>query len=157
MGETGWDIRDKGICDALNGFKRPGRFQVLKTDPDVIIDIAHNPASVKNLAALIETFYPGKSVTFVLGLSSDKDTDAILEGLRDTADCIQPVEADNPRALSAVELESRVKRKQIPCLPGTKVREGVKNVLTRQQDLICIAGSHFIYKEAVDTINYLTN
>lgn len=158
LSDKRWHVTSESICRGLNGFSRPGCFEVIQRDPTVIMDTAHNKASIENLAGLFRQFFPNRKVTFVLGLSADKDAKSILDGIIDITNYIQPVAADNPRAMSAVDLEKVIAAKNIRCLPGKTVARGIREVINKcENGLICITGSHFIYKEAVDAIKTLTN
>lgn len=59
----------------LEGVRLPGRFQEVKSEEGrvLILDGAHNEASVDALIAALKDRFPGKKPTFVLGMMGDKD------------------------------------------------------------------------------------
>ena len=125
MTDSGWDISEKAICNGLNDFSRPGRFEIIAENPLTIIDSAHNKASIENLVQLFKQFFTGRPVSVILGVSADKDIDAILDGIQEIAHVVYPVAADNPRALAAADLENRVREKKIRCVSGSTDRKSV--------------------------------
>lgn len=72
-----WDISDseyerillKGLSDAI----WPGRMQIVKEDPIVILDGAHNPQGIDALAKSLSSEWPGQRFIFVMGVLADKD------------------------------------------------------------------------------------
>jgi len=63
----------------------PGRFQIVARDPLVILDGAHNPGGARVLARSLATYFPAQRVTFVIGISADKDQRGILQALEGMA------------------------------------------------------------------------
>ena len=64
---------EDAIRAGLRGARWPGRFQIFRRDPLVILDGAHNPAGARALAASLRAYFPGRPVTFVIGVLADKD------------------------------------------------------------------------------------
>ena len=55
----------------------PGRLEHVRTNPDIILDGAHNPAGARALAAYIERFYHDRPVRLIFGAMRDKAIDEI--------------------------------------------------------------------------------
>ncbi len=90
---------DEGAIRAgLRGARWPGRFQIFRRDPLVILDGAHNPAGARALAASLRAYFPGRPVTFVIGILVDKDAGGILAALRPLAARVILTASANPRA-----------------------------------------------------------
>ena len=79
MRKRGIEIQDRAIREGFEQVKWPGRFEVLAKDPLVIIDGAHNPASMRYVAKTIQEYLPGKEITLVFGISEDKDVTSMLK------------------------------------------------------------------------------
>lgn len=60
----------------------PGRFQLIRETPPVILDAAHNADSAKRLVEAVTAKYPGRRFTCVLGVVAGKDYGGILGELR---------------------------------------------------------------------------
>ena len=86
----------------------PGRLEVLRTAPTVVVDAGHNPDGIRVSAeALQEAFSFGKLV-LVLGVLREKDAEGILRQLKesfgDMAEEICLTQSNSPRAVPADEL-----------------------------------------------------
>jgi dihydrofolate synthase/folylpolyglutamate synthase len=89
---------EAAIRAGLRGARWPGRFQIFRRDPLVILDGAHNPAGARALAASLRAYFPGRTVTFVIGVLADKDAGGILAALRPLAARVILTASANPRA-----------------------------------------------------------
>ncbi len=136
---------DEGaIRVGLAGARWPGRFQIVRRDPVVILDGAHNPAGARALAASLRAYVPGRSVTFVIGILADKDAGGILAALAPLAARIVFTASGNPRAAAPEAL-----RALLPAGPGALPVELVaapSEALARAtamagDGIVCVAGS----------------
>jgi len=98
---------DEGAIRAgLRGVRWPGRFQIFRRDPLVVLDGAHNPAGARALAASLRAYFPGRPVTFVIGVLADKDAGGILAALRPLAARVILTASANPRAAAPEALRA---------------------------------------------------
>jgi dihydrofolate synthase / folylpolyglutamate synthase len=82
----------------------PGRLEVVRRGPTVLIDAAHNPAGAEALArALVEDFSFDWLVG-VVGAMRDKDAHGILEALEPVLNHVVVTQSASPRAANADEL-----------------------------------------------------
>ncbi len=82
----------------------PGRFEIVRRSPVVLIDSAHNPAGMAATAAtLTESFGPAEVIA-VVAVSADKDVAGILDELEPVAAGIVLTTNSSPRAMRAAEL-----------------------------------------------------
>ncbi|HET9894369.1 MAG TPA: Mur ligase family protein [Streptosporangiaceae bacterium] len=82
----------------------PGRFEIVRRSPVVLVDSAHNPAGMAATAAtLTESFGPAEVIA-VVAVSADKDVAGILDELEPVAAGIVATTNSSPRALGAAEL-----------------------------------------------------
>ncbi len=65
----------KGLLDAFI----PGRLEIIKKHPTVILDGAHNPDKIKALVTAIKRIYPERRLTAVIAIKSGKDAYGILK------------------------------------------------------------------------------
>ena len=82
----------------------PGRLEILRTSPTVMVDAAHNPHSAKSLATALETSFTFVGVIAVLGMLGSKDAVGFLEALSPVVSQVVITEPMSPRALPAIEL-----------------------------------------------------
>ncbi|MFI6733482.1 bifunctional folylpolyglutamate synthase/dihydrofolate synthase [Nonomuraea sp. NPDC050451] len=84
----------------------PGRMEVVRRTPTVVIDAAHNPGGMQaTLEGLHEAFDFAK-VVGVVAVMRDKDVDALLELLEPMLDEIIVTRNSSPRSMSPEELAS---------------------------------------------------
>ncbi len=89
---------------ALGRVESPGRLEVLRRGPTIIIDAAHNPAGAHALAAAIAEEFHFSALTGIVGMLQDKDAAGILEELEPVLDYVVLTVNSSPRALPLVEL-----------------------------------------------------
>jgi dihydrofolate synthase/folylpolyglutamate synthase len=88
----------------------PGRFEVLKTAPLVIIDAAHNEEGIRALNDNIETLFAGRDITLFFGKLKDKDFGDEMTRLLTNKKQIYTLTPPNPRAMKAAELAELLKK-----------------------------------------------
>jgi folylpolyglutamate synthase/dihydropteroate synthase len=71
------------IRKGLENVRWPGRLEIIKEDPPMLIDGAHNPAAAVALSEALKKNFPGKNkrIILVLGIMGDKDVRGIMEPL----------------------------------------------------------------------------
>jgi dihydrofolate synthase / folylpolyglutamate synthase len=77
----GFDIPGRAVREALAAVEFPGRFEILSTDPLVVLDGARNVASAKALRVTLDDLFPDRSVILLIGVLGDKDAFGIVEEL----------------------------------------------------------------------------
>jgi dihydrofolate synthase/folylpolyglutamate synthase len=89
------------------GFARvtsPGRLEVVRTSPTVVLDAAHNPAGARATAAAITEGFAFGRLVGVFAAMSDKDARGMLEALEPVLAEVVVTQSSSPRALPADEL-----------------------------------------------------
>ncbi len=128
----------------------PGRLEIVRKDPFIVLDCAHNQSSARNLAESILRVFPQKDVTLVLGVSEDKDRAGICWELNRIAGRIIATKADHPRAhcFSEDELKSLFPGKS--CVRTDNIGEAIETACRQAggEDVVLIAGSIFLVSEA---------
>ena len=87
----------------------PGRFQLLRPEPPVLIDACHNPQSVAAFLTAIDAVVPNRDERPVLlaAVLADKDVEGIVALLADAFPRVAVTQTSSPRALPADELAAR--------------------------------------------------
>lgn len=140
----GWGIPEDAIVRGLAGARWPGRFEILRQEPLVIVDGAHNPNGVEALAACLDRYLPHRKVTFVMGVMADKRYDQMLDLVAPFAEKFITVTPESHRSLPSVQLAADiVRRLGLPVRDAGTVSEGVSIALeeARPGDAICVFGS----------------
>jgi dihydrofolate synthase/folylpolyglutamate synthase len=79
----------------------PCRFEV---HDRFTLDVAHNPNGISRLLEAIDIHYPGEPVSFVVGMSKDKDVKESLRLITQKASHIYILKSESPKALSCKEM-----------------------------------------------------
>ncbi len=98
------DLAPDTIRNRLEACMIPGRQQFLSGKRDVLLDVAHNPASFAVLAETLRTHYANRRILAVVGMSKDKDARSSLAYLKDLVKDIAVIRLSNPRSYTEPEL-----------------------------------------------------
>lgn len=92
------------VRDGLAQAVVPGRLQMVRQGPAVIIDAAHNPHGAAALASSVQQYYAFDSIIAVVGMLQGKDALGFLEILMPVIDELVITAPQSPRAIAADEL-----------------------------------------------------
>lgn len=136
----------------------PGRFEAVRREPMIVIDVAHNPDGVRRLSWMLRHFYHDANIALVIGVLQDKDYDRMIDSLPGDLAMVFAVPAPGHRGLGAKDLAVRLSRRFPQVTSCATVADGLRQAGAWKVDnrLICITGSHYIVGEALRTINHLT-
>ncbi len=96
---------DGGVVEqAMAGVSVPGRLEVLRTSPTVIVDAAHNPAGIDALRDALEEAFDLRRLVGVVGVMADKDAESVLAGLEPLLAEVVITRAGNERAMDVEDL-----------------------------------------------------
>ena len=150
--QRGFAFDDAKALEGLSKVKIPGRLEVVSRDPHVIIDGAHNAASVQALFRGIGQHVPYDSMVVIFGCNCDKDIDGMLEQISLGADKViftksrnNPKAAD-PHELSNIYTERYGKMAQVADT-FAHAMEIAGRAISRE-DLITVTGSFYVIGEA---------
>jgi dihydrofolate synthase / folylpolyglutamate synthase len=91
----------------------PGRFQVLPQTterPEIVLDVAHNPAGAWALRSALSERYDSRPLIFVFGTMRDKAISEMTEILFPLAERVIAAMPENPRAASPEEIRQAASR-----------------------------------------------
>jgi len=140
---SGIPISDEAIQKGFSQVKWPARFEVLRREPPVVIDSAHNRDSARRLRETLDEYFPKKPVILVFCALEDKDISGILEELKPRLECVVATRADHPRAPSAEWIAEQVKKVGIPVQAVTPTADALERALSLagEQQVVLAAGS----------------
>ncbi|HEX8926289.1 MAG TPA: folylpolyglutamate synthase/dihydrofolate synthase family protein, partial [Terriglobales bacterium] len=108
----GYDkITAETIAIGVRDTRWAARFQVMlptATRPQVVLDVAHNPAGAWALRAALNQHFGERPRVFVFGAMRDKAIAEMAQILFPTAECVVATTADNPRSATADEIAKLV-------------------------------------------------
>ncbi len=153
LGRGAEEFEESTIFRGLAGTRNPGRMDMIWTRPRILVDGAHNPASMQALMRGIGSHVQFDSMICIFGCNADKDVDANLEMLALGGDKIIFTKAsDQPRACEPTELAKRFEKlKGRSCQTAESVREAIEiaSQATGRDDLICVTGSFYLVGETM--------
>ncbi len=143
-------LGDRAVAEGLRDVSWPARLEVVNRRPLVVLDCAHNVASV---AALVDTlgasFPPGRRL-LVLGVSNDKDVPGMLRVLRPAFSHFYLTRFKNARSVPpeamAQELADQGCSDVSMCEDAPAAWQAAR-AAAGPDDLICITGSVFLAGE----------
>ena len=92
------------VREAFASTASPGRLEVVRGSPTVVVDAAHNPAGARATAAAVAESFAFERLVGVVGVLGDKDVEGLLEALEPVLDAVVATRPDSPRALDADEV-----------------------------------------------------
>ncbi|MBQ7255742.1 MAG: bifunctional folylpolyglutamate synthase/dihydrofolate synthase [Oscillospiraceae bacterium] len=102
--EKGWNIPQAAITRGMAQTVWPGRFQILRREPLMIIDGGHNPQCMDAMVKNVDDYLQGYDLTILTGVLADKDYKAMYRELAKRASRFLTVTPPSPRALDGAEL-----------------------------------------------------
>lgn len=145
----GWDISEEALIRGLDQARWPGRMELARRSPDIILDGGHNPQCMEALGRALRALYPEKKLIFLTGVLADKDYPAMMGQLLPLAGEFYTITPDSPRAMPAGELARYLEDRGTRAVPCGTVREGLEQALASAgtQDVVCATGSLYMIGE----------
>jgi len=144
---SGYKIDNEKASKALGKVSLVGRMETIYDDPRIMIDAAHNAASIRALIHAIGQNIPYDSLVVIFGCNYDKDVEGMLHQLQYGADKVIFTRSNSPKAMSPEEMaDIYVEMCGKMCQTANSLREALqlaKNAISRE-DLICITGSFYL-------------
>jgi dihydrofolate synthase / folylpolyglutamate synthase len=99
------EIADDILRSAISDVSSPGRLQLIKTEPALLLDGAHNPAGAQILANALRAEFADKPLVGLLAVLADKDVSGLLSNLAGVFESVVITQSSSPRSMPAAELE----------------------------------------------------
>ncbi|WP_396623286.1 bifunctional tetrahydrofolate synthase/dihydrofolate synthase [Marinobacter sp. W-8] len=139
----------ESLQHAIHSVRVPGRFETIHHDPDVIIDVGHNPHAAAWLAENLRDLRgdsPGR-ILAVYGALGDKDVEGVTSAMSSVVDQWYLAGLDVPRGLDSDSLMKRISTVALQGKPGAfgSVSEALAAAMeaTKSGDRIVVFGSFF--------------
>ncbi|HEX8341287.1 MAG TPA: folylpolyglutamate synthase/dihydrofolate synthase family protein [Tepidisphaeraceae bacterium] len=147
----GIPIDDAKAMEGLSRTTIEGRMEVVRHTPHILVDGAHNAASIDAMMKAIGQHIPYDSMVVIFGCCSDKDVDGMLERITSGADKViftkvNSIRSADPNELAARYVELYGKMAQV----ADTLEEALSIAYraTTKEDLICITGSFYLVGDA---------
>ncbi len=152
----GWIVPEAAVRQGLQEVRWPARVEVLARRPTVVLDAAHNLASIASLLETLDESFATRRRLLIFATTQDKQVREMLALLLPRFERVLLTRyTNNPRGVSVEELDrlagevSAVPREVLstPADAWRRARE-----LASPEHLVCIAGSFFLAAELRATI-----
>jgi dihydrofolate synthase/folylpolyglutamate synthase len=155
--QRGWTIRETDLRRGLTATRCPARAEVVAHRPTILLDVAHNVASIDALLATIDEYCPDSHRVLLFASSKDKDLRGMVKSLAAGFDRIlltrirsSPRSAPLDKLREAVEACSGASGEASPQAsyhddPHEALQTAIQ--ATPHEGLLCITGSFFIAAE----------
>jgi dihydrofolate synthase/folylpolyglutamate synthase len=141
------DTIERGIRET----RWPGRFQIIPGTPEVVLDVAHNPAGAWALRSALSSYYEDLRIIFVFGAMRDKAIGEIAEILFPLAESVVATCAENPRSATPEEIRDAASRTGSEIVAVSDVESALEHAraLARTDGIIVVTGSIYVVGEAM--------
>ncbi len=153
--QRGEAFSPKAAHDGLRRVVWPGRFDMLRADPPLIADGAHNVDSVNKLAMTLAELYPGRRWTFIFGCFADKDAEGMFNALRQRAQRWIFVKPDHPRGLPPEALMEIARKRGARASIAPSLRDAIDEI-ARSGEPSVVTGSLVLAGQAASAFGRLT-
>ncbi|KPJ66574.1 MAG: hypothetical protein AMJ45_03735 [Syntrophobacter sp. DG_60] len=149
-----FDIKEMHIERGLKTVFWPGRFEIIKRDPLIILDGAHNPTAAYALKKTLMSFRPSNPI-LVLGIMRDKDLDGIVRNIAPLANKVIVTAPDSNRAAQPGTLLNIVKKYNKNAMAIVPIPNAIVEAinLAKSKDTILVTGSLYTVGEARAFLN----
>jgi len=142
---AGLEVPEEAIRSGLESVNWPGRFQVM--EGRCVLDGAHNPAGVAQLAQTWLEYFPNQKPVVIFGSLKDKDASGMIANLRRIAARFVFVSVDSGRSESPDRLKELAATFGLDSVVCSSLKQALREA--GSQDRILIAGSLFLVGEAL--------
>jgi dihydrofolate synthase/folylpolyglutamate synthase len=140
---SGLSLAEADIKRGFSEVQWPCRFELVRREPPVVIDSAHNADSARQLVMTLDEYYPGRPVVWVFSILEDKDAAGILAELKPRLTQVVATQTDHPRVLEAENIVTLVQSAGVPVElvrpPGAALSRAME--LAGEHGITLVAGS----------------
>lgn len=104
LGDGSTPLDQEMLGAALSTITSPGRAEVVRQAPTMLVDAAHNPAGALTLVETVRENFRFTRTVGLVGILQDKDAAEILEVLEPLLDSVVITQSGSPRAIPADRL-----------------------------------------------------
>ena len=146
-----WKISEQHIKTGLKQVKKLtglyGRWEIIHSQPLIVLDVAHNPEGIRQLLQQIE-ITEHHDLHIIMGMVNDKDINSVLAEMPQQA-TYYFTKAQIPRALDEQELAKKGNATGLSGAHYPDVNTALKAALVKagKQDMIVVCGSVFLVGE----------
>jgi dihydrofolate synthase/folylpolyglutamate synthase len=147
-------ITPESIERGIRETRWPGRFQVIAARrgwPEIVLDVAHNPAGAWALRSALSERYDNRPLIFVFAAMRDKAISEMTEILFPLADRVIVTRPQNPRAASPEEIQQAASRTGAEIEPVAETEAALERARSASgpRTVVVVTGSIYLVGEAM--------
>jgi len=149
-GPLGERLSPERVRSALAQIRWPGRMEYVPGRPDLLLDGAHNRASMERLFEAVSRHFAGRRIVVVFGCAADKNVDGMLTVLVGLGAPLVFTRTDNPRAASPADLRERFERlggEEAEAIPDARAALRTAGEKAGPDGLVLVCGSLYLVGE----------
>lgn len=144
--DMGVKITKETILKGLKEVKWPGRLEIMRRNPLVVMDGAHNIDGIKKLTESIDKYFKCKNMVLILGILADKQVDEMINTICPKAARVIAVTPHSERAELCEDLREKVLLCNENCEAVMDYEEAYDKALSycKEDDMVVISGSLYM-------------
>ncbi len=148
--DRGAAVAEEAIAAGLQQVRWPGRLEVLRQQPLVVADGAHNGDSARRLRQALQDYFQFRRVILITGVSQDKTVADMARELAPLTTLVIATRSGHPRAADPAMVAAGYAAAGVSTesAPSVAVALGRALALAEPGDLVCVVGSLFVVAEA---------
>jgi dihydrofolate synthase / folylpolyglutamate synthase len=147
-------ITAKSIERGIQETRWPGRFQVIAPRsgwPEMVVDVAHNPAGAWALRSALSERYEDRPLIFVFGAMRDKAISEMTEILFPISERVIATRPENPRSASPEEIQQAAARTgaEVETVEDVRLALERARALAKAGTVVVVTGSIYLVGEVM--------
>ena len=147
----GFGMDQREVCSGLSQVTWPGRLQIIKEKPTIILDGAHNVDGIRTLVNFLKNQFSDRRRLLIFGVMKDKEYEKMLEELLPFVDEVIFTSSKNERALLPESMQ-KFAPKAVIANDAAWALKKVKS-MSEENDVIIITGSLYLIGECMAIID----
>jgi dihydrofolate synthase / folylpolyglutamate synthase len=144
---TGQALHPDTLREGLAAVRSPGRLEIVRHDPLLILDGAHNPAGARALAEAMREAFRWERLHLVVAISASKDLAGIAADLRPLADRVFVTRNDSVRSAEPADVAAAFGG-DVQDTPSVSDAIEAARAAAAPRDVILVTGSLFTVADA---------
>ena len=146
IAQNGMALSPQAVAQGFAQVTWPARFEILRKEPPLVIDSAHNGDSMLRLRQTLDEYFSDRAFILIFGASADKELDAMFREILPRVESVITTQSLHPRAADPQELARRIAPYGIPVQAINPAEAALSKALelAGSEKGIIVAGSIFI-------------
>jgi len=153
--QCGIEIDDNSIKKGIESVIWKGRMEVMRYNPLVVIDGAHNIDGIKKLKENLKTYFSYNNLILILGILADKQVDEMIKEICPEAKEVIAVTPNSERAELSEVLRDKILENNVNAISKNSYEDAYRYALSRlgEGDMLLISGSLYMIGDMRKIIN----